>query len=76
MVAWEGQYYGALFKGYHGVTQGDPILPTILNLVVDEVIRHWVKVVAGEEAETEEFGRSLYQKAVVLYADEGIFPSP
>ena len=44
MVARAGGYYRAAFKGYQGVTQGDPLSPTILNVVVDEVVRHWVTV--------------------------------
>ena len=31
-------------KGYRVVTQGDPLSPTISNVVVDEVVRHWVTV--------------------------------
>ena len=42
MVAWAGGYYGTGFKGARGVTQGDPLSPTIFNVVVDEVVLHWV----------------------------------
>ena len=42
MVAREGGYYGTGFKGERGVTQGDPMSPTIFNVVVDAVVRHWV----------------------------------
>ena len=41
MVAREGGYYGAPFRGERCVTQGDPLLPTIFNVVVDAVVRHW-----------------------------------
>ena len=30
------------------MTQGDPLLPNIFNVVVDEVVRHWELLVAGE----------------------------
>ena len=50
MVAWVGQYYSTPFKGYHMITQGNPLYPTIFNMVVDAVSRHWVTVVVGEEA--------------------------
>ena len=45
MVARAGGYYGTELPGARGVTQGDPLSPTIFNVVVDVVVRHWVKVV-------------------------------
>ena len=50
MVARAGGYYGTDFWGERGVTQGDPLYPTIFNVVVDAVVRHWVTG-AIEEAE-------------------------
>ena len=44
MVARAGGYYGAALKGACGVTQGDPLSPTIFNVVVDAVVRQWVTV--------------------------------
>ena len=35
-----GGYYRTAFKGARGVTQGDPLSPTIFNVVVDAVVRH------------------------------------
>ena len=50
MVAREGSYYGTAFQGARGLTQEDPLSPTIFNVVVDAVVRHWVVVViAGAE---------------------------
>ena len=45
MVARAGGYFGTGFKGEMGVTQGDPLSPTIFNVVVDAVVRHWVTLV-------------------------------
>ena len=42
MVARAGGYYGTAFQGGRGVTQGDPLSPTIFNVVVDAVVRHRV----------------------------------
>ena len=50
MVARAGRYYGKGFKGEIGVTQGDPLSPTIFNVVVDAVVRHWL-LLATQEAE-------------------------
>ena len=44
MVARAGGYYGAAFTCAREVTQGDPLSPTILNVVVDAVMRNWVSV--------------------------------
>ena len=52
MVARACAYYGKGFKGGRGVTQGDPLSPTIFNMVVDAVVRHWVTL-AVTEAETK-----------------------
>ena len=40
MVARAGRYFGRLFKGCHGVTQGNPFSTKIFNVVVDAFIRH------------------------------------
>ena len=48
MVALMGGYYGVTFRNERGVTQGGPLLPTIFNVVVDAVVRHWEALVVGE----------------------------
>ena len=40
MVARSGGYYGTVFQRACGVTQVDPLSPTIFNLVMDAVVRH------------------------------------
>ena len=40
-VAWEGGYYGEHFRGEIGVTQGNPLSPTIFNMVAEAVVCHW-----------------------------------
>ena len=44
MVARAGGYYGAAFKGDRRVIKGDPLSPTIFNLVVGAVVGHLVAV--------------------------------
>ena len=46
MVTRAGGYYRAPFRGELGVTQGDPLLPTIYNVVLDAVVHHWESLVA------------------------------
>ena len=48
MVARAGGYYEKSFKGERGVTQGDPLSPTIFNVVVDAVVQHWVNGLVDE----------------------------
>ena len=75
MVARAGGYYGTGFKGARGVTQGDPLSPTIFNVVVDAVIRHWVTL-AVEEAEKRGYrGKEGMHQAALFYADDGMVAS-
>ena len=57
VVARAGGYYGTAFRGERGVTQGDPLSPTIFNVVVDAVVRHWVHGVVEEAEARGETGR-------------------
>ena len=49
MVVQAGGYYREPFHGERGVTQGDALSPTIFNVVVDVVVRHWESLVAEQE---------------------------
>ena len=44
MVTGVGGYYRSNLQGFRGVKQGGPLSPTIFNVVVDAVVRHWVGV--------------------------------
>ena len=76
MVSIVVRYYRGTFKGQLRVTQGYPFSPTIFNVVVDVVLRHWVYVVSEEEKEVEEgpegFGRDIHRLMEYLYANDGI----
>ena len=59
MMARAGGYYGEAFKGERGVMQGKPLPPTIFNVVVEAVVRHWVNGLVEEaEAKGEWDGRA------------------
>ena len=45
VVARAGQYYGEAFKVFQGVTHGYPLSPTIFNVVLDALVRHWISLV-------------------------------
>ena len=57
-VARLGRYYGTAFRCFWGMTQWDPLTPTIFNVVVDTVVCHWISLVAeGEDGPEERGGR-------------------
>ena len=71
-VARAGGYYGEGFQGFWGVTQWDPLSPTIFNLVVDAVVRHWVLLVEGLAGGKVGWGREVLHRSAFLYADDGL----
>ena len=75
MVARAGGYYGTAFKGERGVTQGDPLSPTISNVVVKEVVRHWVKGLVDEAEEKGETGQEGRHQSTVFCANDGMVVS-
>ena len=75
MVAQAGGYYGTAFGGVRGVTQGDPMSPTIFNVMVDAVIRHWVTGVLEESEARGELGQEGGHQAALFYADNGMVAS-
>ena len=72
MVARAGGYYRTAFKGPSGVTQGDPLSPTIFNVVVDAVVRHWVTMATDDAEKRGERGKEVRHQAALFYADNGI----
>ena len=75
MVASAGSYYGKGFKGERGVTQGDPLSPTIFNVVVDAVVRHWLQIATQEAERRGERGKEGQHQAALFYADDGMIAS-
>ena len=51
MVARAGGYYVAPFRGEKGVTQVDPLSPTIFNVVVYSMVCHWESLRVAEQEE-------------------------
>ena len=61
-------YYRSPFKGFWGFTHGGPLLPNLLNIVVDAVFRHWMKIVAKEETGPRVFDHTVQQISELFYA--------
>ena len=71
-----GGYYRAEFTSAWGMTQGDPLSPTILNVVVDAVVLHWVSVMVEGAEEQGGRGQEGRHKNVLFYAENGMVASP
>ena len=70
MVAKEGGYYRVSFMGTRGVTQGDPLSPTIFNMVVGEGVRHWVTVTADSAEDRSRRRQEVRHQNNLLYHDD------
>ena len=57
------------------MTQGDPLSPTIFNMVVDAVVRHWVTIAVTEAETRGERGREGRHQATLFYVDDGMLTS-
>ena len=72
MVARAGGDYGMAFGGERGVTQGNSLSPTIFNVVVDAVVRHWVNGIVEEAEARGETVREVRHQAALFYAKDGM----
>ena len=75
MVAKAGGYFVRPLKRYRGVMQGNPLSPTILNVVMDNVIRHWVMVVTPTEVGMGGLGLTIIDLVDYLYSDDALVAS-
>ena len=57
------------------MTQGDPLSPTIFNVVVDVVVCHWVTGVIADSEERGELGKEGRHQATLFYADDDMVAS-
>ena len=71
MVPKSGKYFGRPFCTERGVTQGDPVSPTIFNIVVIEVVRAVILEVYGPQESHHGIGWSAGKHNIFFYADDG-----
>ena len=75
MVCRAGGSYGRRFKAGRGVTQGGPLSPRLFNLMVDAVVREWLRQVLGEEVASGELGLEIRRLLTCFYVDDGVLAS-
>ena len=71
-----GFYYGTPLRGYLGIIQGDPLPPTIFNMLFDAGFFHWATLVVGGDAGTDGFGRAVQWLSELFYSNGGLLTSP
>ena len=57
------------------MTQGNPLSPTIFNVVVEAVVRHWEHRIVQEAEARGETGREGRYQAALFYADNSMVAS-
>ena len=73
MVCQAGGYYDKKpFKAGRGVTQGGPLSPRVFNIMVDAIIREWLRREVGIEAAQKGLGKKCSEFLAEFYADDGI----
>ena len=72
MLARARGYYGTAFKGGRGVTQDNPLSPTIFNVVVDAVVGHWVTGIIADAEARGGLGKEGRHQVALFYADNGM----
>ena len=58
MVPKSGKYYGHPFIAGRGVTQGDPVSPTLFNIIMYAVVRATLQDICGPQEAQHGFGWS------------------
>jgi hypothetical protein len=74
LVCLTGGCYGDRFTAYRGVTQGGPLSPLIFNVVVNAVVREWLRRTLDNKAARD--GLTIAQSAtrmVSFYVDDGVY---
>ena len=69
-------FHGDAFGATRGVTQGDPLSPTIFNIMVDAIICCWFSLVLpGGRAEFNGLSESVAEQLALFYVDNGLLAS-
>ena len=72
MVAMTGRYHIFPIEIFQGVTQGNPLLPNIFNILMDAVMHHWVMLVVYEKVVPEGLRWLIHHIEAYLYVGDGL----
>ena len=75
MVVRASGYFRRPLKWCRGVTQGNPLSPTIFNVVMNSFVRHCLTGVTPTEVGTGGLGLTIIDLAAYFYADGGLVAS-
>ena len=63
--------YGTPFKAGRGVTQGGPLSAKLFNMMVDAVVREWLRILGEElDMEGEELDLTIEALFAIFYVDD------
>ena len=65
------RYYGNPFKASRGVTHGGLLSPHLFNVMVDAVVREWLRQVLGNKAAKSGYGDKVQNFLALFYVDDG-----
>ena len=67
--------YGHIFKAYRGVTQGCPLSPKLFNIMVNAIVREWLREVLGEDASMPVQHAAVHLFLALFYTDDAFIAS-
>ena len=75
MACRAGGFYGEPFQAHRGVTYGGPFSPRLFNIMVDAIVREWLRQVLGPEAARQGYGEEVRAFLVIFHADDAAITS-
>jgi hypothetical protein len=70
-----GGSYGQKYWAFHGVTQGGPLSLRLFNIMVDAIVREWLKQVIEAKATVDGVGLEIRKLLTCFCVDDGIIVS-
>lgn len=76
VAPWLDGYCSPKIVPKHGITQGDLVLPTIFNIVVDAIICYWLLTISPDDSQAlAGMQWTVKDNQVFFYADDGLIAS-